>query len=172
MSSPWVLSSSNIYFNIGSVGIGSSAPTRALDVNGSVAVSGTITSAGNTSIYYKTLSGSGTITSILGPGSLVYNNVFIQGSAVTQLNNTTFTINYPGLYTVLMTTSIQSQGAFVSHYGIGVNIVSGTGTVITTYGSGYTPADQMNLQSTFLSCLRMTTAGTVSINISPNGGYT
>ena len=42
MSSPWVLSSSNIYFNTGAVGIGSSAPTRALDVNGSVAVSGSV----------------------------------------------------------------------------------------------------------------------------------
>ncbi len=36
VSSPWVASSSNIYFNTGSVGIGSSAPVYKLDVNGSV----------------------------------------------------------------------------------------------------------------------------------------
>ncbi len=41
VSSPWVASSSNIYFATGSVGIGSSVPTYTLDVNGSVGVNGT-----------------------------------------------------------------------------------------------------------------------------------
>ena len=49
-------SSSNIYFNTGSVGIGSSAPTRALDVNGGMNVTGNIYSnvTGNTSIMSST----------------------------------------------------------------------------------------------------------------------
>ncbi len=40
VSSPWVASSSNIYFNTGSVGIGSSSPAYALDVSGSVNTTG------------------------------------------------------------------------------------------------------------------------------------
>ncbi len=56
VSSPWVASSSNIYFNAGAVGIGSSAPANALDVSGNVAVSGKIT-AGNVGFKIITLSG-------------------------------------------------------------------------------------------------------------------
>ena len=47
VSSPWVASSSNFYYNAGAVGIGSSAPTRALDVSGSVSVSSIVVGSGS-----------------------------------------------------------------------------------------------------------------------------
>ncbi len=65
VSSPWVLSSSNVYYNAGAVGIGSSAPARALDVNGSVSVSGSL--AVNGAVSATTLnscSGSITLTGV------------------------------------------------------------------------------------------------------------
>ena len=62
VSSQWVTSSSNLYFNTGAVGIGSVAPARALDVVGSAAVSGTL-AAGTVGI--GTTNPVGTFTAIL-----------------------------------------------------------------------------------------------------------
>ncbi len=46
VSSPWVASSSNIYFNTGSVGVGSSAPAYKLDVGGSMQYAGSLYNTG------------------------------------------------------------------------------------------------------------------------------
>ncbi len=69
ISSPWVMSSSNIYFTTGAVGIGSSVPARALDVSGSVAVNGSINVSGTSQIHFG---GTPSITSLTGGPFIAY----------------------------------------------------------------------------------------------------
>ena len=80
------MSSSNIYFNAGSVGIGSSAPAYALDVNGSVRVSGVV-STGAVSFLVRGFASAAGYYSTTSAADVTSDGLF--GASCYHQNNTT-----------------------------------------------------------------------------------
>ncbi len=108
VSSPWVASSSNIYFATGSVGIGSSAPAHTLDVSGDAAVSGNITC--NNGKYLKSANGYAAL-----PGGLLLQWGTYTYGTMSGTPNAAFTITFPiafssAVYNVTATLSDQGPG--------------------------------------------------------------
>ncbi len=123
VSSPWAASSSNIYFNTGSVGIGSSAPMRTLDVNGSVNVpASTSNYINNIQIPQVMYQGAGGVTTS-GGNYIKYTTMMLDTTNSYNTSTGLFTAPIAGLYWItgsayVATTSSGTSGLCIYKNGV------------------------------------------------------
>ncbi len=157
MSSPWVASSSNIYFAAGSVGIGSALPTHTLDVSGSVAVSGA------TPIY----------TNGIAIGTIINGTWLAQSSATVNIAQNLYTITVsPGTW--MIACSVDFSGAAANGL-IYLTVGPTSGAINQTGGlnrvcSNILASNEVALQSTVFQTIASTTTY-YCIGQSSTGGY-
>ena len=152
-SSPWVPSSSNIYFNTGSVGIGSSTPTHTLEVSGSVAVNGALTSNSiSTLSYVVNVNGTGNTQVIANSAAnVIYSSYGTSVWLVSAICTNTYINAYPTTSAGILSVMVgepsylhllpigSSQGTMsliVAGYGLFINTTNtnanGTYTLVST----------------------------------------
>ncbi len=107
-SAAWSTTGSNLYYASGNVGIGTSAPTTALNVNGTTSINGSV-SITNGSLFGGTygLFTLSTPTFTI-PGTLSWIVASAGNNRITQTNATTFSITDSGVYDISMILNIDA----------------------------------------------------------------
>ena len=149
-------------------------PTTALDVSGGVNATGAVSAWGNMSSYYKYVVGASSIryyNTIVSQLALSFNGIIKEGTAVTQVSGTTFSLNFPGYYTFYANLGISRiAGNGQQHFNLSVN---STGS-ITAWNTGCSSAivvpDYSQGSIHVSGVLKALTTGTVYLNIVSNSG--